>query len=105
LRELVCWVDALDAEGVYWLWTDYMANGDERHPYEKTLKTHFRVLPFVRRHDSRPTGTADRKEEVVILGSVVDGQDAGDMQMSFDDDAGVGVSEKDARRDVRVYLR
>lgn len=84
LRDLMEWVEALEKAGCWWMWTDYMRNADKRHPYEQTLKQHFRIMPFVRNHDSRPNGKADRKEEALILGSVVEEPQYQETQLSLE---------------------
>lgn len=42
------------------------------------------LMPFVRNHDSRPNGKADRKEEALILGSVVEEPQYQETQLSLE---------------------
>ncbi|MFA5452597.1 MAG: DNA adenine methylase [Candidatus Methanomethylophilaceae archaeon] len=72
LAQLMGWVERLENDRYWWMWTDYIANGDVRHPYENSIRSHFTVEPLVRNRNARPNGTSDTKEEVMILGSDVE---------------------------------
>lgn len=78
LDAMMQWVEGLDRGGYWWLWTDYLGNGKERHPYEASIRSHYRVFPLPRGRDSRPNGTADAKEEVIIAGMAVGDQKESD---------------------------
>lgn len=71
LDTLIQWVEELEQNWHWWLWTDYLSNGREHHPYEASIRAHYRIYPLPRGKDSRPNGTADAKEEVIIAGMTV----------------------------------
>ena len=71
LSTLMDWIQGLETDGHWWMMTDYLANGDQTHPYAEAIKTHCQVYPLERKHNSRPNGTSDAKEEVIIVGGSV----------------------------------
>ena len=71
LNTLMDWIQGLETDGHWWMMTDYLANGDQTHPYAEAIKTHYQVYPLERKHNSRPNGTSDAKEEVIIVGGSV----------------------------------
>lgn len=71
LAQLMGWVEDMECDGQWWLWTDYLSNGGTVHPYYETIRNHYRIYPLQRRKNSRPNGSSDSKEEVIIISSVV----------------------------------
>jgi len=76
VAKLMNYIEWLEERGIAWIMTEYMGKGEKRHPYEHTLRTHYRVIPLPRGMDARPNGSHLETEEVVILGSVIGEPDA-----------------------------
>lgn len=72
IDKLMNYIEGLDSRRVWWLMTEYMSKGEKHHPYERSLNTHYRVVPLDRKLDARPTGEQLPTCEVIILGSEVD---------------------------------
>ncbi len=72
LASLMNYIEGLEELQCHWLYTEYFKKGDKTHPYEQSLRTHYRVFPFERKKDARPNGKQLETVEVIIIGSAVD---------------------------------
>lgn len=71
LTMLMAYIEGMEERGLWWIYTDYMAKGEQEHPYSVAL-SRFRQVPIMSTRDARPSGMALSKHEVLIIGSVAE---------------------------------
>ena len=71
-RRMFNWISILEENNIPWFMTNYLViqkeNGNTEHPFMEEIKN-WTLIPLDRKLDSRPTGSSEKAEEYVIVGT------------------------------------